>query len=141
MCVSIFSTTFIWNISHSKKTSGRYRHRCKTSSCKVPLFLSDFNETWIFSIDFQENSKISNLIKIRSVRAELFHADGCTDITKLIVALRNFANAPGNQSVTNVWGNNLCLFWNLSENIKCSVWSERRICELNLVVHIVTTGI
>ena len=26
--------------------------------------------------------------------AELFHADGQTDVTKLIVAFRNFANAP-----------------------------------------------
>jgi len=32
------------------------------------------------------------------VGAELFHADGCTDITKLIVAFRNFANAPKNVS-------------------------------------------
>ena len=29
-----------------------------------------------------------------SVGAELFHADGEADITKLIVALRNVANAP-----------------------------------------------
>jgi hypothetical protein len=33
-------------------------------------------------------------IKIRLVEAELFHADGQTDMTKLIVALRNFSNAP-----------------------------------------------
>jgi len=28
------------------------------------------------------------------VEAELFHADGWTDMTKKIVTLRNFANAP-----------------------------------------------
>ena len=37
-------------------------------------------------------------MKIRLVGAELFHADvradGRTDMTKLIVAFRNFANAP-----------------------------------------------
>jgi hypothetical protein len=33
-------------------------------------------------------------MKIRPVEAELFHADGQTDMTKLIVAFRNFANAP-----------------------------------------------
>ena len=33
-------------------------------------------------------------MKIRSVGAELFHADGQTDMTKLIVALRNFVKAP-----------------------------------------------
>jgi len=33
-------------------------------------------------------------MKIRPVGAELFHADGRTDMTKLIVALRNSADAP-----------------------------------------------
>ena len=33
-------------------------------------------------------------MKIRPVGAELFHADRRTDMTKLIVAIRNFANAP-----------------------------------------------
>ena len=33
-------------------------------------------------------------MKIRPVGTELFHADGQTDMTKLIVASRNFANAP-----------------------------------------------
>ena len=33
-------------------------------------------------------------MKIRQVRAELFHVDGQTDMKKLTVALRNFANAP-----------------------------------------------
>jgi hypothetical protein len=32
-------------------------------------------------------------MKIGPVGAELFHADGQTDMTKLIVAFRNFANA------------------------------------------------
>jgi hypothetical protein len=36
---------------------------------------------------------MSCLIKIRPVGAELFLADGQTDMTKLIVAFRNFANA------------------------------------------------
>jgi hypothetical protein len=33
-------------------------------------------------------------MKIRPVGAELFHADRRTDMTKLIVAFYNFANAP-----------------------------------------------
>jgi hypothetical protein len=33
-------------------------------------------------------------MKIRPVGAELFHADGRTDVTKLTVAFHNFANAP-----------------------------------------------
>jgi len=32
-------------------------------------------------------------MKLRPVGAELFHADRRTDLTKLIVASRNFANA------------------------------------------------
>ena len=32
--------------------------------------------------------------------AELFHADRQTDMTKLIVALRNYANAPNNRHIT-----------------------------------------
>jgi len=33
-------------------------------------------------------------MKIRPVEAELFHADGRTDMTKLTVAFCNFANVP-----------------------------------------------
>jgi len=33
-------------------------------------------------------------MKIREIGAKMFHADGQTDMTKLIVAFRNFANAP-----------------------------------------------
>jgi len=39
-------------------------------------------------------------MKIRPVQAELFHVeartDGRTDVTKLIVSFRNYANAPKN---------------------------------------------
>jgi hypothetical protein len=68
---------------------------------KYPLFLSDFNQTWIFSTDFSKKAQVSNLIKIHPVGTELFHAGGRTDgqigqtdMTKLTVAFRNFANAP-----------------------------------------------
>jgi hypothetical protein len=54
------------------------------SSCKVPVILARFSK----------NTQIWNFTKIRQLRAELFHADGWIDMTKLIVAFRNFANAP-----------------------------------------------
>jgi hypothetical protein len=44
-----------------------------------------------------ESIQTSKFIKIRPVGAELFHADGQTDKTKLIVAFRNFAKANKNQ--------------------------------------------
>ena len=62
---------------------------------KYPLFLSDFNESWIFSTDFgKKKAQISSLIEIRSVRAEFLHADGQTEVTKPTVDFRNFAYAP-----------------------------------------------
>jgi hypothetical protein len=53
---------------------------------------------------FSKKSRISHLIKIYSVGAQLFHADEKTDrqtgMTKLTIAFRNFANAPEKNVVT-----------------------------------------
>jgi len=46
--------------------------------------------------ELSKNTLISNFIKFRPVGAELFHAVGRTHKSKLIVAFRNFANAPKN---------------------------------------------
>jgi hypothetical protein len=43
---------------------------------------------------FSKNTQTSNFMKIRPVGAELSRADGQTDMKKLTVAFRNFANAP-----------------------------------------------
>ena len=37
-------------------------------------------------------------MKIRPVGAEVFHTGGQTDMTKLMIAFRNFANAPQKQA-------------------------------------------
>jgi hypothetical protein len=102
MCVLIFSTVFVWNIALSKKNWARYDQKCIRLHVKYPLFLSDFNETRIFSTGFRKNTQISNFMKIRHVEAEFFHADGSTggqterriSMTKIIVTFRNFVNAP-----------------------------------------------
>ena len=39
-------------------------------------------------------------MKISSVGVELFHTDGRTDITRLIVAFRNISNAPKKNAFT-----------------------------------------
>jgi hypothetical protein len=44
-------------------------------------------------------------MEIRPVGAELLHADGQTDMTKLKVVFRNFANAPKNE---NTMGQCIC---------------------------------
>jgi hypothetical protein len=48
------------------------------SSCKVPLFVWDFNELEFLN-KFSKNIQMSKLTKIRPVVAELFRADGRTD--------------------------------------------------------------
>ena len=59
-----------------------------------PLLLLDFKDMLIFWTDFRKINEVSNFINIRSLGAELLPTDGQTDVTKLIVAYRNFANAP-----------------------------------------------
>jgi hypothetical protein len=62
---------------------------------KYPLFLSDCNEIE-FSRQIFENFSNIKLHENRKVQAEVFHAVRQTNMTKVIVALRCFANAPKN---------------------------------------------
>jgi len=53
--VLIFSTTFIWNISHSKKNWARCDKKVYNGlQIKYQLFLSYFNKTRIFSTNFRK---------------------------------------------------------------------------------------
>ena len=66
---------------------------------QYPLFLSFLNANYLNFLDRRsKNPQIPNFTKIRLVGTEMFHADGRTDrqtdMAKLIVAFRNFANAP-----------------------------------------------
>ena len=93
-----FSTKFDRNISHSKKNWGRYDKKC----ILVFMWSTPVTRPILMKIEFSWHifEKYSNIKfnKIRPVGAELFHVNGRMDrrthMTKLIVAFRNFANAP-----------------------------------------------
>jgi hypothetical protein len=67
---------------------------------KYPLYSSDFNETWILMTDFRKLLKYK--ISWKSLQWQPIsmladkRTDRQTDMMKLIVAFRNFANAPQN---------------------------------------------
>ena len=99
MYVFIFSTTFIWNISHSKRNLTRYCQKCRNFfiwstrySCQI---LMKLKFSWQ---SFEKKAQIWRLIKIRAVGAELYlidrRTDEQTDMRRLIITFRNFANAP-----------------------------------------------
>jgi len=75
--------------------------------------LSGFNETLISRQIFEKYSNIK-FHGNPSSGAELFHADRQTDVTKLTVAFRNFANTPNNMlmhtQTVNMCGSN-CRLW------------------------------
>jgi hypothetical protein len=54
---------------------------------------------------FRKSTQVPNFMKIHPVGSELFHedkwTDGQTDITKLILAYQNFANAHKNKNLYN----------------------------------------
>jgi hypothetical protein len=72
MCVLIFSTTFVWNISHSKKKSARYCHdyayvffQSTGYSCQI-LVKHEFSRRIL-----KKKNKLSNFVEIRPLVAEL----------------------------------------------------------------------
>jgi hypothetical protein len=97
MYVLIFSKTFVRNISHSKKKWEKYNR----SSCKVPVILvrflmkSEFSQQTFEKYSnkkFHENPSSGSRVVLCGQTDG--RTDGRIDMKKLIVAFRNFANAP-----------------------------------------------
>jgi len=61
-----------------------------------PFFLSDFNETWMFSINFRKIFKYQISWNLVQLGAKFFYADGRTDGLRdgYDEAVHNFMNAP-----------------------------------------------
>jgi hypothetical protein len=99
---------------NSKKNGARYYeyHTCTRTvglHVKNPLFLLYFNETWIISVDCRKYSNMK-LMKVPSVEHSCsMRTEGQAEMTKLIVASRNFANATKN------WWNYYCSLWYVSK--------------------------
>jgi len=98
MCILIFSTTFVWNIPHSKKNWERYGHKCilvfkkSTGYSRQILTKLEFPRK-IF--EKQVNTKFHDDLTSGSRVVPCGRTDrptDRTDITKLKVAFRNFAN-------------------------------------------------
>jgi len=63
------------------------------SSSKMHVIIVRFQNKWNFLDIFSKNIQMKNFTKIRPVGEETFHADGQKNVTKLIVAFRNFVNS------------------------------------------------
>ena len=92
MWVLIFFTTFVWNISHSKKKWVRYNKIC-ISVFMYHLFLSNFKWNMNFRDRFSKYPQNTKFHKNLSTGSQVVPC-WQTDMTKLIVALHTFANVP-----------------------------------------------
>jgi len=71
------------------------RQKMHNGHVKCPLLLFDLNETWVFYTVFRKIIKYQTSWKsVQWEQSRSMWTDGRTDMTKLIVAFRNFANAP-----------------------------------------------
>ena len=102
--------------------------KVKSLHVKYQLFLSDFNETWISQqiFDKTSNTKFNQNTSSGSRVVPCRRKGRRTDMTKLIVAFRNFADAPKNAA--------LCvrkLKWQATQSVLTyspdSTWSNARI--------------
>jgi len=98
MCVFISRTSFYETFLVIRRNERNAIKNVHWSSCKIHVIFIRFHCNIIFLTYFLNITKqISR--KIRKVEADVLHAgeaNGRTVLTKLTVALRNFANVPTN---------------------------------------------
>jgi hypothetical protein len=95
MCILIFYTTFVWNISHSKKIWARYYHKCTRYFCEILMKL--FKKCSF--IKFHENTSSWSWVVIGG---QLDRQTNRRD--EAVVAFPNFVNKPKKCQVLNsVW--------------------------------------
>jgi len=78
MCVLILSTTFVLNISHSKKNWAKYGQKCMLVFMWRARYSRPILMKLVFSWQIFEKY-ISNSMKILPMEADLFHAERRTD--------------------------------------------------------------
>ena len=98
-CVSRFSTKIVWNIFYSEKNWARYDRKCTLVIMQSTIYSSPFLMKLEFSwqifkkypnIKFHENPSSGHRV------VPCGQTDRRTEGERLIVASRNFANAPKN---------------------------------------------
>jgi len=94
-CVLIFSTNLSETFFILKTTESDMSQIYTRLHAKYPLFLSDLKETWISRQIWEKYSNVRVHENLSSCSC-VFHADLQTDMTKVIVAFRNFKNADQN---------------------------------------------
>jgi hypothetical protein len=97
MSLLLFSTKFVWSISHSKKKCAIYDQKYFGLHVKVHVIRVRFQLTRIFSTRVSKNTQTSNFMKIPPVWSVLFHVKGWTEgtdwRTEAKSRFRNFSNA------------------------------------------------
>ena len=102
MCILIFSATLHATFLIPRRIQRDITVSTHTFLCEVPVIRFRFNWNMNFLDRFTKNPSDIKFYA-NPVGGDLFHMDGRTDITKLIVAFRSFATASKN----NVRGGNM----------------------------------
>ena len=97
--VSIFCTTFVWNIFHSQKNWVTFGQNCMLFCMYSTGCYWDILMEIEFSRQFLKNPQLSTFMKICQVGAELCHVGRWTDMMKLILAFHNLANVPDDENL------------------------------------------